>query len=128
MTGYPQKKSGAIVQVSLETRDLSTASRRAPLVSAAFDDMIEGMTYTTLTRAHLRQYLESVVQAEVARIEEARLHDVNRRAILALTQSRCRRRLSCSEHPRLEQVEFGAAVHLALQGFQTVDLAFGLAV
>ncbi|WP_412507801.1 site-specific integrase [Roseovarius sp. SYSU LYC5161] len=33
------------------------------------------MTYTTLTRAHLRQYLESVVQAEVARIEDARLHE-----------------------------------------------------
>jgi integrase len=44
-------------------------------VSAAFDDMIEGMTYTSLTRAHLRQYLESVIQAEVARIEDARLQE-----------------------------------------------------
>ncbi|WP_412508989.1 DUF6538 domain-containing protein [Roseovarius sp. SYSU LYC5161] len=73
--GLSTKNNGVIVQVSLGTRDLSTAARRAPLVSAAFDDMIEGMTYTSLTRAHLRQYLESVVQAEVARIEEARLFE-----------------------------------------------------
>ena len=74
--GLSTKKSSVIVQVSLETRDLSKAARRAPLVSAAFDDMIECMTHTTLTRAHLHQYLEAVVQAEVARIEDARLHEV----------------------------------------------------
>lgn len=66
------KNSGGIIQVSLSTRDLSTAARRAPLVTAAFDDIIEGMTQTTLTRAQLREYLEAVIQAEIQRLETAR--------------------------------------------------------
>ena len=65
------KNSGEIIQVTLSTRDLSTAARRAPLVTAAFDDMIEGMTEPTLTRAQLRQYLEAVIHAEIQRLETA---------------------------------------------------------
>ena len=66
------ENEGAILQVSLQTRDLSTAARRAPVVSTAFDDMIDSMTDKSLTRAQARPYLEAVVQSEIERLEAAR--------------------------------------------------------
>lgn len=70
--GLSTKNAGTMLQVSLQTRDLSTAARRAPVVSTAFDDMLDSMTDKSLTRAQARQYLEAVVQSEIERLEAAR--------------------------------------------------------
>jgi hypothetical protein len=50
------------------------------------------------------------------------------RAKGALTHSRCGHSLSCTDEARLEQINLGAAVHLALDEFELGDLAFGLAI
>lgn len=54
-------------------------------------------------------------------------HHVNRRRILGLTQIPCKFG-SCGCHDSgLEQIDFGAPIHLSFDGFQAVDLALDLA-
>ncbi|WP_375261356.1 DUF6538 domain-containing protein [Palleronia sp.] len=65
-------QSTGTLQVSLRTRELSTARRVGALVSNAAEWMYEGMKTQTITKDDVRAYLEAVVAEELQRIEGER--------------------------------------------------------
>ena len=66
--GHPSYK-GKYVQISLRTKELSTAEVLGPLVNTAFNDIIKPMLTEAITLEDVKTYLDSVVQTHLAEID-----------------------------------------------------------
>ena len=126
--GHPSYK-GKYVQISLRTKELSTAEVLGPLVNTAFNDIIKPMLTEAITLEDVKTYLDSVVQTHLAQIDAARWAeappDSSRKWRERWMQDRAHAyalRLLSSRGPHAELMPEDMD-HLRAQGFQPGDMA-----
>lgn len=69
--GFPDSRR-QFVQISLRTKEFSTANFLAPLVNVAFNDILRGMLTQSITHEDVKAYLDQVVQIHLARVDGVR--------------------------------------------------------
>ncbi|MCC5991164.1 MAG: hypothetical protein JJT99_01455, partial [Rhodobacteraceae bacterium] len=126
--GHPSY-TGKYVQISLQTKDFSTAQLLGPLVNTAFNDIIKSMLIEAITLEDVKTYLDSVVQTHLAQIDAARWAEAppesSREWRERWMQDRAHAyalRLLSSRGPHAELLPEDMD-HLRAQGFQPGDMA-----